>query len=140
MVNQAVQVALANCRSQTASTTSTPSVVNQASPMAEIPGIDVQTSVPPPNPIVPTNTTTLIETPPRVISYERRCMTEEGEYLRDFMRLEPPTFEGRVVDPEAADRWLVSIKKKFIYANYPERVKVQCAMYMLAGPTYFLWK
>ncbi|XP_022933364.1 uncharacterized protein LOC111440728, partial [Cucurbita moschata] len=67
-------------------------------------------------------------------------MTEESEYIRDFMKLAPPTFGGKGTDPEAAEWWLECIETNFAFYNCPESHKVLCATYLLEGPANFWWK
>ena len=97
-----MQATLAGCRSRTAPIAVISPVVNQASSFVEVPEIGGHTLEPPPNQSVQLNPVALSETPTRIVPYDRRSMTEESGYFRDFKRLDLPT-----------EWWFESIEMKF---------------------------
>ena len=106
-VDQAVQAALAGLGSQAAPTAP---VSGQTTLVSKAPGVGVQTVIPPTRLTELPGTAVVTEASSRVVTYGRRCMTEESEYIRDFMKLAPPTFGGKGTDPEAAEWWLECIE------------------------------
>lgn len=67
-------------------------------------------------------------------------MTREQKFIRDFRKHDPLTFEGKKIDPMAAEAWVEVIETTFGHMNCPEDTKVNCTSYMLKGEVHFWWK
>ena len=59
--------------------------------------------------------------------------------IRDFIKLNPPTFHHSI-EPLDADDWLRSINNKLRYANVAEGDKVTYATYHLEGSASLWWE
>ena len=64
-------------------------------------------------------------------------MTREQKFIRDFRKHDPLTFEGKEIDPMAAEAWVKAIETISGHMNCPEDQKVNYASYILKGEAHF---
>ena len=77
----------------------------------------------------------LIEPEPRNQPLENQL---RQHVVRDFVKLNPPTFEGQM-DPLLADEWLAKVMKTMDLLEMNDAERVQAAAYLFCGDARLWW-